>query len=167
MHRLYTCREGNTALHLACQSNQLKVIEVLLQWGARANMTNASGFAPVSIVSTANIHCAHNRKLPICVNVQYTLVTNLTQANLWLAALESVCFHLYSGSVDPSLQFSCCSHLLKTPLSIIKVRRTFFASIVRHPPATPRCHAEDRMLMLFANLAWLTFNSQTTCVWCR
>lgn len=42
------CREGNTALHLACQSNQLKAIEVLLQWGARANMTNASGFAPVS-----------------------------------------------------------------------------------------------------------------------
>lgn len=41
-------REGNTALHLACQSNQLKVIEILLQWGARANMTNASGFAPVS-----------------------------------------------------------------------------------------------------------------------
>ena len=45
---LQTCREGNTALHLACQSNQLRVIEVLLQWGARANMTNASGFAPVS-----------------------------------------------------------------------------------------------------------------------
>lgn len=42
------CREGNTALHLACQSNQLKAIEVLLQWGARASMTNASGFAPVS-----------------------------------------------------------------------------------------------------------------------
>ncbi|KAL3159205.1 hypothetical protein ABBQ32_011186 [Trebouxia sp. C0010 RCD-2024] len=42
-------KEGNTALHLACQSNQLKVIEVLLQWGARANMTNASGFAPVDM----------------------------------------------------------------------------------------------------------------------
>ncbi|KAL3151687.1 hypothetical protein ABBQ38_012671 [Trebouxia sp. C0009 RCD-2024] len=42
-------REGNTALHLACQSNQLKVIEVLLQWGARANMANASGFAPVDM----------------------------------------------------------------------------------------------------------------------
>lgn len=49
----YDCREGNTALHLACQSNQLKAIEVLLQWGARANMTNASGFAPVSTLFIA------------------------------------------------------------------------------------------------------------------
>lgn len=49
------CREGNTALHLACQSNQLKAIEVLLQWGARANMTNASGFAPVSTLSVAMV----------------------------------------------------------------------------------------------------------------
>jgi len=50
---MHDCREGNTALHLACQSNQLKVIEVLLQWGARANMTNASGFAPVSTSLTS------------------------------------------------------------------------------------------------------------------
>ena len=42
------CRDGNTPLHLACQCNQLSAIEVLLQWGARAEMTNASGFAPVS-----------------------------------------------------------------------------------------------------------------------
>ena len=42
------CRDGNTPLHLACQCNQLSTIEVLLQWGARAEMTNASGFAPVS-----------------------------------------------------------------------------------------------------------------------
>ena len=42
------CRDGNTPLHLACQCNQLSTIEVLLQWGARADMTNASGFAPVS-----------------------------------------------------------------------------------------------------------------------
>ncbi len=41
------CRDGNTPLHLACQCNQLSTIEVLLQWGARAEMTNASGFAPV------------------------------------------------------------------------------------------------------------------------
>ena len=58
---LWTRREGNTALHLACQSNQLKVIEVLLQWGARANMTNASGFAPVSILSTDIIRSAPRR----------------------------------------------------------------------------------------------------------
>lgn len=52
-------REGNTALHLACQSNQLKVIEVLLQWGARANMTNASGFAPVSTTSPSSLCVAY------------------------------------------------------------------------------------------------------------
>lgn len=53
-----SCRDGNTALHLACQSNQLKVIEILLQWGARPNMQNASGFAPVRKVF--NCTCSHN-----------------------------------------------------------------------------------------------------------
>ena len=57
-----TFREGNTALHLACQSNQLKVIEVLLQWGARANMTNASGFAPVSTPSASSLFVAYAHK---------------------------------------------------------------------------------------------------------
>ena len=65
------CREGNTALHLACQSNQLKVIEVLLQWGARANMTNASGFAPVS---SETLKCILIWLLHVTVlNMQYTL----------------------------------------------------------------------------------------------
>jgi len=46
---------------LACQSNQLKVIEVLLQWGARANMTNASGFAPVSTEFPASLTLVHTQ----------------------------------------------------------------------------------------------------------
>lgn len=53
-----SCRDGNTALHVACQSNQLKVIEILLQWGARPNMQNASGFAPVRNV--CNCTCSYN-----------------------------------------------------------------------------------------------------------
>lgn len=78
------CREGNTALHLACQSNQLKAIEVLLQWGARANMTNASGFAPVSTLSAAMLStlcCFEGARVPCAelgrsVGIRVQVVTN-------------------------------------------------------------------------------------------
>ncbi len=81
---MHDCREGNTALHLACQSNQLKVIEVLLQWGARANMTNASGFAPVStdFPASLTIVCAQAQKLHASKSDR--LPIHIAQLYLWL-----------------------------------------------------------------------------------
>lgn len=41
------CRDGNSALHLACQANRLSVIHLLLQWGAKTDLANVAGYCPV------------------------------------------------------------------------------------------------------------------------
>ena len=94
----YDCREGNTALHLACQSNQLKAIEVLLQWGARANMTNASGFAPVSALSTAMVS-----------TLQSFVLTKLRQGYPQLLSLG---YCLDQGTVQSVLRLISCLALM-------------------------------------------------------
>ena len=85
---MHDCREGNTALHLACQSNQLKVIEVLLQWGARANMTNASGFAPVSTEFPASLTLVCTQAQELCASKSDRLPVHIAQLYLWLFVHE-------------------------------------------------------------------------------
>ena len=82
-HVRIACREGNTALHMACQSNQLKVIEVLLQWGARPGMQNASGFAPVC----TPVNPGSTRKTSCTSVVSWVAVSLLGNMKLWLCVV--------------------------------------------------------------------------------
>lgn len=41
-------QDGNTALHLAAHNNHLGAISMLLKWGAKTDMRNNDGLAPVT-----------------------------------------------------------------------------------------------------------------------
>jgi hypothetical protein len=62
-------RNGNTALHLACKSGRVPVVEILLAMEANVNARNYSGLSAIAEARKANILLEGAEKIQQCIDL--------------------------------------------------------------------------------------------------